>query len=153
MAKNTRLAELLQFNERLREWLDSPQQRALREQFQRLAESPPWRELDEQMRRLAESPLPRQQQQALEALARSLEEPPPKAPRSMRSKTKAGRKRILTDDEIKQLQTAYRTIRKDKPTLSQKRVFDNLRKLLPPDKHGISDTTLRDHIVPPTTRK
>jgi hypothetical protein len=73
---------------------------------------------------------------------------PPRMPPAKR-----GRAPILTDDEVERLQTAYCEIRADKPARTQKRVFADLRELLPPDKRRISDATLRDHIVPPPAQK
>lgn len=70
--------------------------------------------------------------------------PPPTLP----AKRGGGRAPILTDNEVALLQAAYRVIRADKPALSQKRVFEKLRELLPPDKRRISDTALRTHVIP-----
>jgi hypothetical protein len=74
-------------------------------------------------------------------------------PRTLPGKRGGGRAPILTDDEVARLQAAYPAIRADKPTLSQKRVFDKLRELLPPDKRRISDTALRVHVIPKTAPK
>jgi hypothetical protein len=69
-------------------------------------------------------------------------------PRMLPAKRGGGRPPILTDDEVARLQAAYCTIRADKPKLSQKQVFEKLRELLPRDKHGISDTAMRVHVIP-----
>jgi hypothetical protein len=71
--------------------------------------------------------------------------------RTLPAKRGGGRTPILTDDEIKRLQAAYPTIRAESP--NQKRAFEKLRKLLPPDKRGISDTALRVHVIQPTAPK
>jgi hypothetical protein len=78
------------------------------------------------------------------------EQAPPRTPPAKRGR---GRAPLLTDDEVKRLQAAYRAIRADKPALSQKRVFTKLRELLPPDKRGISDTRLRVHVIQPIAPK
>ena len=75
--------------------------------------------------------------------------PPPTLP----AKRGGGRKPILTDHEVALLQAAYSTIRVAKPTLSQKRVFEKLREMLPRDKRRISDTALRTHVIPKITPK
>jgi len=75
--------------------------------------------------------------------------PPPTLP----AKRGGGRAPILTDNEVAVLQAAYRVVRADKPALSQKRVFEKLRELLPPDKRRISDTALRTHVIPKITPK
>jgi hypothetical protein len=69
------------------------------------------------------------------------------------AKRARGRAPILIDDEVKELQAAYRAIRADKPALSQRQVFAKLRKLLPPDKRHISDTRLRVHVIQPIAPK
>jgi hypothetical protein len=152
MAKNTRLAALLQLNEQLRAWLDAPHQRALREQVRRLVESPRWHELQEQVRRLNESP----QAQELQRFTRWLEQqqhPAPSAPKPQPDpppKKTGGRKRVLAADEIERLQAAYADAYRDNPKRKQSDVFNDLRKLL---GRKVSDTTLRDRIVRPLARK
>jgi hypothetical protein len=73
------------------------------------------------------------------------EQVPPQTPPAKRAR---GRVPILTYEEVARLQAAYPAIRAAKPALSQKRVFDKLRELLPPDKRRISDTALRVHVIP-----
>lgn len=150
MAKRTRPPGLPQdsLNE-FERFYNSPRTRELREQFQRWVDSPRGREMREAMRRIDDSPFWRELRQAR---PKDEEPPPPKpsTPKIRRARTKGGgRKPSLTNDEIKQLRDAYRTIRRNKPALSQKRVFTKLRGLLPEGKRSISDTTLRDHIAPP----
>jgi hypothetical protein len=74
-------------------------------------------------------------------------------PRTLPAKRGGGRPPILTDDEVKLLQAAYRAIRAAKPALTQKRAFAKLRELLPPDKRSISNTRLREHISKPIAPK
>jgi hypothetical protein len=86
-----------------------------------------------------------------ERWARWLEEEVPgeqAPPRMLPAKGGGGRPPILADDEVVRLQAAYRTIRADKPKLSQKQVFAKLRALLPTDKRRISDTAMRVHVIP-----
>jgi hypothetical protein len=72
-------------------------------------------------------------------------------PRTLPAKRRGGRRLILTDEEVKRLQTAYPTIRAE--SRNQASAFTKLRKLLPPGKRGISDTALREHISKPIAPK
>jgi hypothetical protein len=121
----------------LRAWLNSPGEQALRERMRRLRDLPQERALREQLRQL-----------------RDLLETPP---RKKDKRTYAGgRPPILTDDEIDRLQAVYRmaepAIRRRERKQSDD-VFEELRRLLPKNKHGISDPTLRRLIVRPLRHK
>jgi hypothetical protein len=75
--------------------------------------------------------------------------PPSKLRRG--SMTRKGRPPKFTFKEIKQLQKAYRAIRRKRPEEKQPDVFNELRAMLP--QRTISDSTFRRHIVKPSPLK
>ena len=134
MAKGTGRPPRLQLPKRLRDWLASPQERALREQLRRVPKLGFPLEPDDES---PEQPPPRSEQPSPQ-----LELPPePKKP---------GRRSSLTVDEIELLQTAYNDAYRDNPKRKQADVFDDLRELL---GRPVSNSTLRKTIIPPRARK
>ena len=155
MAEGTRRPPRLQLDKSLRNWLDSPQERALRERARRIPKLgfPP--DDDEQHEpeqrpspslELSAPPQPESQQHP-----EPEPEPEPLRPEpSPEPKKTGGRRRKLTDDEIARLQAAYEAAYRDNPKRKQSDVFNDLRNLL---RREVSDTTLRDRIVRPLARK
>ena len=135
VAKDTGRPLRLQLPRRLRDWLASPQERARREQLQRIPKLGFPLEPDDE---LPEQPSSQQSEQP----SPQLELPPePK---------KIGRRSSLTVDEIELLQTAYIDAYRDNPKRKQADVFDDLRGLL---GRPVSDSTLRKTIISPRARK
>jgi hypothetical protein len=135
---------------------ESPFFRGLQEDNRRLGGSPLGRTMIEEARRLREwqermwpPPAPTAKPEPAEPTPQPEPEPlrpePPPEP-----KKTAGRKQVLTPDEIERLQAAYPAAYRDNPKRKQSDVFNDLRKLL---GREVSDTTLRDRIVRPLARK
>jgi hypothetical protein len=174
MMKATSPPPRLQLDWRLRAWLDSPQERALRERLQRVPklgfplepdDEPPESEAPStQSEPLAKSkplakPPPAPSSEPSESDAPSTQSEPlaksepvakPEPPSEPSPKKAVGRPRILTDDEVLRLQAAYQAIRNDKPILKQASVFEKLCALL--DKH-VPNSTLRRWVVRPVAPK
>jgi hypothetical protein len=135
----------------------SPALRELQAQIRQFQDSPVGRSLIEANRRLRESPLGRK---LIEDALRMIEwqermrqpepEHQPQPEPAPRKKIGGGRKQILTAEEIERLQNAYHAAYRDNPKRKQSAVFDDLRKLL---GRKVSNTTLREYIVPPRPRK
>jgi hypothetical protein len=152
MAKRRRRQAKPQARPSGREWWEQQQASA-----KRAAESPFFRDLQEH-NRLPDSPLGRgmveDARQLREWQERNLRahdvQPDAMAPSAKRRRRGGGRKKSLTDDEIVQLQAAYRAIRQDKPTLKQSSIFDEWRAQL--DRH-VGDSTFRRLVIKPISPK
>jgi hypothetical protein len=142
MAENRRGDRLPQLSERMRAWLDAPEQRTLRDQVQRIWRSPRRRELHEQLRQLT----PLRQQLQLHTLVRQLDQPPARR----RRRPGGGRRTRLTDQEAMELRQHYqRALRREAKLRKHEAALGWLRTRLPRAKRDVSDETLRRHVVRP----
>jgi hypothetical protein len=163
---------VLPIDERLREWLNSPQQRELRERFREWANSPLIRQQNEQLRRLSDSPVIRKLHEHLtrererreveqlremlerEALEREAQEQREALPPRKRRQKGGGRKRKLTQDQIERgRQMIRRTLRKNQKLTKKGAVKLLKEKGRPAALRKVGRGTLLTHIIWPVLGK